>query len=211
MPLSQTDLALAKLAVELRVVTQAQVEACLREASDDPPGVPPSAWPLGDLLVRRGFLSPDDRQRVEGAWSQRTASAVARKEDILFGRICVVKKYASPAEVSECLELQKRLASRRGTGDPMTAPRIGELMIERGYLSPDQVKEVLREQRKFLVRCAGCGRQYNVVGLLPGQTFPCKKCGATVTVTATPRGVSADETVFFTGSDTLDKGKPKQA
>lgn len=212
MPLKESDLVLARIAVELGLVTQAQVEACLREASDQPAGASTSHWPLGDLLVRRGFLSEDARARVEKTHAERIAGSAqspARKEDILFGRICVVKKYASPAEVNECLELQHRMTKERGSGDPMTAPRLGELMIERGYLSPDQVKEVLREQRKFLVRCPGCGRQFNVVGLKPGQTFTCKKCNATVTVTATARGVAADETVFFTGQDALDKGKPK--
>lgn len=212
MPLNENDLVLARIAVELGLVTQAQVEACLREATSDPPGAAPSSWALGDLLVRRGFLAEDGRAKVERVHAERIAGATraaARKEDILFGRICVQKKYASPAEVNECLELQQRLAKERASGDPMTTPRIGELMIERGYLTPDQVKDVLREQRKFLVRCASCGRQFNVVGLKPGQTFPCKKCGATITVTAAARGVAADETVFFPGQDALDKGKPQ--
>lgn len=208
MPLKESDLILARIAVELGLVTQAQVETCLREATAEPEPAASTHWPLGDLLVRRGFLSEEGRVKVERTHAERLAGA-ARREEVLFGRISVLKKYASPAEVNECLELQKRMTENRGSGDPMTAPRIGELMIERGYLTPDQVKEVLREQRKFLARCTACGRQFNVVGLAPGQTFTCKKCGATVTVTATTHGVAADETAFFPDQDALDQGKPK--
>ncbi len=210
MPLTEADLILAKLAVELGLVTQSQVDACLREGIEDPKATGGTAWTLGDLLLRRGFLSEEGRVQVQKTHAERLQKAMqggAKKEDILFGRLCVAKKFASPVEVNECLELQQRMTKERKGGELMTAPRIGELMIERGYLSPDQVKLILQEQRKFLVRCPGCGRQFNVVGLRPGQQFPCKKCNATVTVSATARGVAADETVFFSGQDALDKGK----
>lgn len=212
MPLTESDLILSKIAVELGLVTQAQVDACLREGIEDPKAAGGSSWPLGDLLLRRGFLSVEGRIQVLKTHTERLQKAMqgsAKKEDILFGRLCVAKKFATPAEVNECLELQQRMTKERKGGELMTVMRIGELMIERGYLTPDQVKLILQEQRKFLVRCPGCGRQFNVVGLKTGQQFPCKKCGATITVSPTAKGVAADETVFFSGQDALDKDKEK--
>ena len=212
MPLTESDLILAKIAVELGLITQAQVDACLREEVEGPKAASGSTWSLGALLVRRGFLSEEGRAKVEKTHGERLQKAfqgTAKKEDILFGRLCVAKKFASPAEVNECLELQQRMTKVRRGGELMTALRIGELMIEQGYLTPDQVKLILQEQRKFLVRCPGCGRQFNVVGLKPGQQFPCRKCNATITVSATARGVAADETVFFSDQNALDKGKDK--
>lgn len=57
----------------------------------------------------------------------------------LFGTIAVKAGLATREQVGECLRLQREARER---GEPV--PRLGELMAQKGYLSPEQVEAILR-------------------------------------------------------------------
>src|SRR5437870_10752946 len=65
-----------------------------------------------------------------------TPSTVPRAR---FGEIAIQKGFAPRRRVEECLEYQTEL---EGKG---VATSIGALMLDRGYLSPIEVGEILRE------------------------------------------------------------------
>ncbi|MBI4577317.1 MAG: hypothetical protein HY722_13745 [Planctomycetes bacterium] len=56
-----------------------------------------------------------------------------------FGRIAVKNGLCTEAQVEECLGIQRGAAEHR---------RIGEIFVERGYLSAEQVEKVLRAQKR---------------------------------------------------------------
>jgi len=57
----------------------------------------------------------------------------------LFGTIAVKAGLATREQVGECIRLQREARER---GEPI--PRLGELMAQKGYLSPEQVEAILR-------------------------------------------------------------------
>jgi hypothetical protein len=59
-------------------------------------------------------------------------------EKRLFGEIAIQKGYVKTAQVKQALEIQREMR-RSGEGHKL----IGVLLVELGYLSPDQVVEVL--------------------------------------------------------------------
>ncbi|MBI3271244.1 MAG: protein kinase [Planctomycetes bacterium] len=94
----------------------------------------------------------------------------------LFGKLILRRGWATEAQVSEGLRLQQEseLGGR--------ARQLGEILVEKGVLTVQQVKELLAEQNKCILKCEGCGTKYNVSGLEPGKTIKCMKCGANLVV-----------------------------
>jgi tetratricopeptide (TPR) repeat protein/predicted Ser/Thr protein kinase len=62
------------------------------------------------------------------------------ESEALFGRLVVEQGLATEAQVQECLSILSRLAEQGVT--PL--PRLGELLLRRGYMSPSQVEATLR-------------------------------------------------------------------
>jgi len=92
--------------------------------------------------------------------------------DAFFGRMVVQKGFATDDEVQSCLA---ESAARAGRGQPIA---IGPLMVERGVLTPEQVKSIAVSQNKRVLACPACSVTFTVLGLPPGKTMPCKHCGA---------------------------------
>jgi tetratricopeptide (TPR) repeat protein len=69
-----------------------------------------------------------------------SAPAGNSESDSLFARLVVEQGLAKPEQVEECLRLQQRLAEA-GSGP---VPRLGELLLRRGYLSPSQFAETVQ-------------------------------------------------------------------
>lgn len=69
--------------------------------------------------------------------SEQLMDAVSKlsKSKIKIGTIAMTQGLMTPAEIDECLYIQKR-----------EDKRFGEIAVERGYLSPEQVDQLLNEQ-----------------------------------------------------------------
>lgn len=70
-----------------------------------------------------------------------TATDPSRNESLL-GQLAVARRLVTRAQVDECLRLQESAADKR----------LGQLLVERGYLQSEEVLEVLREQANRLRR-----------------------------------------------------------
>lgn len=64
-------------------------------------------------------------------------------EDLLLGDLAVRGGFATFQQVHECLEIQKAAAAQT-----KAVPRLGELMLAKGYLFPDQLQQLLEIQKK---------------------------------------------------------------
>ena len=62
-------------------------------------------------------------------------------DDLLFGKIAVAQKYCSKAQIDECALIQSH------ESDP---PALGELLLYKGYISPEQHAKVLEIQQQTL-------------------------------------------------------------
>ncbi|MCZ7649448.1 MAG: serine/threonine protein kinase [Planctomycetota bacterium] len=64
-------------------------------------------------------------------------------EDALFGRIAIHMHLAAQEHVAFCLQLQ---AHDQAAGQPRRS--LGQIMVERGYITPPQVNLILEEQKR---------------------------------------------------------------
>jgi len=169
-PLLKEDLLFGKIALRKGMITQQQLDECLK-AQDQSEG--PRL--IGMLLLEKGFITKDQLREVlefQKENAQKPAlGADEQKSDIAFGFLAVKKGFTTLNRVYECVREQTR-AAKLGLFF-----RLGEIFVNKGYLSVEQVQEILRDQRKTILECESCGTRFNVVGYEEGKEATCSKCG----------------------------------
>lgn len=90
----------------------------------------------------------------------------------MFGQIALRLDYITPDQLNEGLRDQEV-----GGGSP---PRIGEILVQRKYLTESQFEEVLQRQKKDVAKCPKCGVLYDVHGRYIGNKFVCSKCNTII-------------------------------
>lgn len=115
----------------------------------------------------------------------------ASPEDRLFGKELLARGLLTPDQLTQALLAQEK-HRRHGT-----ALRLGEILVRDGLLSAAQVREVLSSQRKTVLSCTRCGKNFNVRNWKPGMEAFCPKCSGAL---APPR---AEGTIDVHGSDIL--------
>ena len=93
------------------------------------------ATPLGELLVQQGLV--DDEALREGCLAQ------AGDRESPIGQILVEQQVLAQAEVDQAAEAQGQ--KRHRAGKPM---RLGEILVEAGLATAEQIEGALAEQRK---------------------------------------------------------------
>jgi predicted RNA-binding Zn-ribbon protein involved in translation (DUF1610 family) len=196
------DLLLGQLAVEKGLVTKAQLAEVVKEqqgGSVDPNAtVNPSKTvrPLGTLLLSKGLIKEQDLVALLEEQNRRLEAVKnvqkLQKVDYLFGQLLVKNNLATMLQINKCLEIQIKMAEKGAT----PIPRLGELLVDHGFVDKKTVADVLKMQDKDILFCTGCGRQYNVVGLQDGKAYKCKECGGVMLRRALLESLRADETTF---------------
>jgi len=186
---SRRDAILGRLAIEKGLLSEKQIRECLRDSRA-------SRKSLEEILLARGLIRPGD---LEGLLRERErrfpsgASAPAEPEqDYLFGQLLVKLNKATQLQINKCLEIQRRRAEQ----GVRPIPRLGELLVEHGYVDRATVAEILRLQDKRMFACTGCGRQVNVLDTEGERTYRCGDCGGTLVRRDRPESLRADETFF---------------
>ena len=139
-----------RVAMAMRLLTREQVNAALSKQVS-------SAYQrrLGEICVELGFLGREDVDRILA--EQESVKRRMQVEAPMFGRIAIELDMLSTQQVSECVRLQREEGGLR---------RIGEICVERGYLEPAQVTEILKRQQD--------ARQTSTTGVAsgPGKAAP---------------------------------------
>jgi len=159
---------IGQIAIAEGLITPEQLEECI---GSQIPGVPGLA--LGEILVQKGYLSPEQLDRVIGiqrARFQRISADPGRGG--LFGQIALRLGYITPEQLSECL--------REQVAGGASAPRIGEILLQKNYLSSVRFREVLHRQNREVAQCPKCGASYDVHGRYDSTTFVCSKCSTVI-------------------------------
>jgi DNA-directed RNA polymerase subunit RPC12/RpoP len=161
------DLLFGKIALAKKFCTKEQIDECLElQATEDPPP------PLGELLLYKGFITPEQHDEILKEQRKNLQSedplTRRRKEDVLFGKLAVREGLVTEEQVNEGLRLQ---ASH--PGDPRS---LGEVMIDRGFLTPDQVKQLLAKQQKRIMSCSRCRLSFTVLTISQGRSVACPRC-----------------------------------
>lgn len=170
----KADRLFGKVAVKLGVISEAQMREALelQRFMKDP-------IPLGAILQKMGLLKDGDLERIISAQSKGNGESGDRAkslhEDNLFGKVAVSLGYLSEDELEECVNLQVSQFKSKFI-------RLGDIMIQRGFLSPRQVAHILQHQRGLELFCPACDHPYNVVMFNPGTTLLCYRCGANMRI-----------------------------
>jgi hypothetical protein len=164
------ELLFGKIAIAQGYCTQDQLDEILKlQLQMQSPHRP--APRLGELLVEKGVLSAEQLQTVLQIQKQNhdAADPLAKKikEETLFGRLAVKEGLATDAQVEECLRL------RQARGEIRT---LGEIMVERRYLTAEQVKSLLSRQLKRIMSCPACKLSFTVTTLSEGKPVECPRC-----------------------------------
>src|SRR5262249_36056235 len=81
---------------------------------------------------------------------------------------------------------------------------LGEILIERGVLTPENVKALLEELDKLIMRCPTCGEKYNVLA----NWETAAKCPADGTLLSKIRESSSVGVAATLGTDAEEKESP---
>ncbi|HZN62510.1 MAG TPA: hypothetical protein VFC90_08910 [Planctomycetota bacterium] len=170
----RTDRLFGQIAVELGILTPEKLEEALRVQAES--GTSP---PLGLVLMDLRLVTREDLEKILEA-QQKIADrhrerGREQRDDGLFGKVAVSLRFVTQDQLNECLEMQKR-------GGPEANLRLGDLMMRRGLVGPDQVRRVMEVQAGLAVPCPRCATLHNVVMFMAGATFPCRKCSLMIAV-----------------------------
>jgi predicted RNA-binding Zn-ribbon protein involved in translation (DUF1610 family) len=201
--ISIKDLLLGQLAVEKGFITKAQLADVMKEQQGDGKADPNATAgssnatrPLGTLMLSKGLLKEQQLVALLEEQSRRMESVKnvqkMQKVEYLFGQLLVKHNLATMLQINKCLEIQLKMAEKGVS----PIPRLGELLVEHGFVDKKTVADVLKMQDKDVLFCTGCGRQYNVVGLEEGKAYKCKECGGVMLRRALLESLRADETTF---------------
>jgi len=160
------DLLFGKIAVNRKYVTAADLEKCIAIQASSP-----DRLPLGQILRAEGYITEVQHSEIL-AIQRRNLTVIdpvskLSKESILIGKLAVREKLMSEADVNTCLRLQARDGEKRS---------IGEIMVEQGHLSPEQLKGLLSKQHKRIMSCPKCQLSFTVLSSTHAKVVSCPRC-----------------------------------
>ncbi len=172
------DTIVGKVCIERGWVTREQLVECLRECGSqiDDFSTPATQSRLSDMLVSRGIVKPEQmqalREEVSKILANSSSYTVVRKGDTSLGQLLVKGGQAKKEHVIEALSIQQHASNK---GGPI--PRLGEIMISKGYASFKAIEDALNAQKvKTPLDCASCNAHYQVLDFDPKKRYLCKKC-----------------------------------
>lgn len=202
------DEILGRIAVERGILTQEQLAVCVREQAlphSDPNqtiGRSTGRRSLSQVLLAKGYIQEPDLISLFEEQNRRLKLLEEYqkmlKGELLFGQLLVRNNKATQNQINKCLELQEQMVGRGVS----PIPRLGELMVEHGYIDKQTVAETLRVQNKDILFCTGCRRQFNVIGVKDGMTYRCKFCSGILVPRHILESLKAEETHFGAAVDT---------
>ena len=134
----RNELLIGQIALERKWITKKQLDAVLDVQASG------AKEPIGALLVTGKLLTEEqlsdliDEQRRR--MDQPAIYSWVRREDVLFGKMLVRSERASERAVHEGLRAQQDLAERG------VVKRLGEILIDCGAATRDDVERTLRDQ-----------------------------------------------------------------
>jgi len=167
---THSDFVIGRIALERGLLSVDQLAECLGEQKSAP------ASTLGAIMLRKGLVKQQDLDSLLDEQKQRLAEALElsdpKLEDALLGRLLIRQGMVKEAQVYECLRASAEMAE---AGEK--APRLGELLVRKGFLATDAARRVLLPPRKEELVCPSCNDHFTAAALEPGKKYTCKNCG----------------------------------
>ena len=131
-----------KIAVLMKFATDEQVNECAREQ-----GAGKSAEKLGEILVAKGYMIPEQRDLVLSVQQANLARSSPHDPDktladTILGSLAIRRGLLKEKQLNECLREQALLESEGKRA------LLGELLVQKGYLTVEQILGLLSEQKE---------------------------------------------------------------
>jgi hypothetical protein len=138
------DILFGKLAVAHRIVTPEQLADCVSAQT-----LSGEVVPIGQIMLERQIISQEELDlllRLQREGLERIDPATQlKREAVLYGRIVVREGFATQEEVNICLRAQA-LDGEEGRSHHS----LGEIMVEKGYLTTRQMGKILEVQKTMI-------------------------------------------------------------
>lgn len=168
---THSDFLIGRIALEQGMVSVDQLAECLNDQKTS------SGGSLGTIMLRKGLIKQRDLDLLLEEQKRRLAQALdlsdPKLEDALLGRLLIKQGLVKEAQLYECLRASAELGER---GEK--APRLGELLVRKGYLTTDAVDRIFPPLRKDRFVCPKCGTHFSSLGGDETRFPTCKHCGA---------------------------------
>lgn len=136
------DFLIGRIALERGLVSVHQLADCLSDQQGSA-----SADPLGTIMLRKGLITQRDLDTLLEEQKKRLAEALElsdpKLEDALLGRLLIRQGLVKEAQVYECLRASAELGE-----SGQKAPRLGELLVRKGFLTPDLSRRLVPPDRQ---------------------------------------------------------------
>ncbi len=98
-------------------------------------------------------------------------------EKVDLGQILVRDGLVKKEQLEECLRLQSELA---GSAPGAPLPRLGEILVRKGYVTPEAVARALGQQARKILFCPRCNFLVNVETRPDAIGYSCGRCQGTL-------------------------------
>jgi hypothetical protein len=187
---------LGKMALDRDFITQDQLrEALIEQGADvEERG---AARPLGVILVNKGYLTePILLTLLEEQRSLNLDPDRARRRDHSLGQLLLKRGDITEAHLNECIRLQGEAIEANAP----EIPRLGELLVEKGYCTAATVTLALASQKKVMLACEKCGKRFNATGYTPTRRYHCKFCQGYLVPPSEYDSMRVDAEILFDSS-----------
>ena len=161
---------------------------------------------LGHILVELGFLKAEQVRQIVAIQNRNLArkdpNTGEQRADSLFGRLAVKCGFTNVNRIHACVRLQAEL-TRKGT-----PARLGRLLVDKGWLTEEQVRHILKLQKTELIGCPKCGKWYNFKSgaIVP----PCKHCGGPLSSLSEILSIDAEDLLAGAAETQDDPAAPER-
>lgn len=183
--LTKADILFGKIAINAGMVSSDAVEDCVRLQEQMT-----EKKPLGMILIDKGFITEEQLTKIieiqRKNLQERAIHSREKRDDGLFGKLVLRFNFATEEQINECIRIQAKLETDLFL-------RLGEIMVKKGYMTNDQVRQILEFQRTKILTCPNCNTQYNVIMFTPGTKLKCYKCDGELAVPERLTTVAAED------------------
>lgn len=171
------DLLIGKIALRDGLITRKQLYDCLLAQERNP------SKPLGQIFILRGYATNEDIQRLleiqKKLFETPPEDALPARGKYLLGKVLIDRGWATEYQVNECLRLQARLLE---VGIQPTPP-LGQILMNRGYLTRETLDAALHLQNLHLYSCPNCGTAIHLdEDHHEKNRYTCPSCAAEVPI-----------------------------
>ncbi len=124
--------------------------------------------PLVIVCIEQGLVDDKLLQEILELERGYLDDGADAKADLLFGEIAVERSFCSAEQLDQTFRAQRQAKGKRR--------RIGQVLVELGYLTPYQVSQILQVQGKRVGRCGACNAKFNISNFNAQRDYHCPRC-----------------------------------